>query len=93
MGKVEEHEHIFDIFTKLYDFREKNVQVISAQDSLHFYNTHQSEDNGTEKSNITSKEVDIYFLLQFFVEKHPDGHFIIDEFPFYWKGKIHIFSF
>ena len=93
MGKVEEHEHIFDIFTKLYDFREKNVQVISAQDLLHFYNTHQPEDNGTEKSNITSKEVDIYFLLQFFVEKHPDGHFIIDEFPFYWKGKIHVYSF
>ena len=36
-GKVDDHEHIFDIFTKLYDFSGTNVQVISAQDLWKFY--------------------------------------------------------
>ena len=31
-GFVDVHEHIFDIYTKLYDFHGSNVNVKSAQD-------------------------------------------------------------
>ena len=36
-GYVDEHEHIFDLYTKLYDFQGTNVKVISAQDLRDFY--------------------------------------------------------
>ena len=67
---------------------------MSAQDLLYFYKTYQAEkDSGTEESSTASKEIDIYFLLQFFIERHPDGHYITDEFPFYWKGKTYVIIF
>lgn len=36
-GYVDEHEYIFDLYTKLYDFQGTNVKVISAQDLWDFY--------------------------------------------------------
>ena len=36
-GFVEEHEHIFDIYTKEYDFLGCDVKVMSAQDLWDFY--------------------------------------------------------
>ena len=36
-GYVDEYEHIFDLYTKLYDFQGTNVKVISAQDLWDFY--------------------------------------------------------
>ena len=73
-GKVDEHEHLFDIFTKLYDFSGCKVQVLSAQDLWTFY---QSENEGA-KGNAVS----IYDLVEFFIQHHPNGHFIFDECPF-----------
>ena len=73
-GKVDEHEYLFDIFTKLYDFSGCKVQVLSAQDLWTFY---QSKNKG-----VQLWDVDIYTLVEFFVQHHPDGHFILDECPF-----------
>ena len=37
LGFVDEYEHIFDIYTKNYDFLGSDVKVISAQDLWEFY--------------------------------------------------------
>ena len=70
-GKVEKDEHIFDILTKLYDFNDTDVEVLSAQDLLKFY-------QGWQK--ITPND-DIYTFVEFFMKNHSEGHFIIDECP------------
>ena len=76
-GFVEEHEHIFDIYTKLYDFLGCDVKVISAQDLWDFY---KSKHPGADK-----KKIDVYTMAEFFVDKHSNGHFVVDECPF--KGE------
>ena len=73
-GKVKEHEHLFDIFTKLYDFYDSNVCVLSAQDLWTFY---QSKNIGHKR-----KDVDIYSLVEFFILHHANGNFVLDECPF-----------
>ena len=73
-GKIDEHEHLFDIFTKLYDFSGGKVQVLSAQDLWTFY---ESRNKGAKR-----EDVDIYTLVEFFIQHHPNGHFILDECPF-----------
>ena len=72
-GVVDEHEYIFDIFTKIYDFLGSNVQVLSAQDMLAFYESKNKGDN--------QKYIDIYSLVEYFVQQNSHGHFIIDECP------------
>ena len=73
-GEFDEHEHLFDIFTKLYDFSRCNVQVLSAQDLWTFY---ESKNRGACRED---KDIDV--LVYFFIQHHPDGHFILDECPF-----------
>ena len=73
-GMVEEDEYIFDIYTKAYDFHESHVIVISAQDLWGFY---ESKNKGADR-----KKVDIYFLVEYFIEHHQHGHFVLDECPF-----------
>ena len=77
-GFVEEHEHIFDIYTKEYDFLGCDVKVISAQDLWDFY---KSKHPGADK-----KKIDVYTMAEFFVDKHSNGHFVVDECPFERKG-------
>ena len=79
-GFVDEHEHIFDLYTKLYDFQGSNVKVISAQDLLSFYaSNHRMK---TAWNYITRKKIDVYTMAEFFVEQHSNGHFVVDECPF-----------
>ena len=74
---VGKYEHIFDIYTKWYDFVGSNVKVLSAQDLRDFY-----------KSKHQGKVADVYQMAEFFVDEHSNGHFILDECPFkYGKGK------
>ena len=68
---IDQDEHIFDIYTRLYDFLGSNVKVLSAQDLRDFY-----------KSRHQGKEADVYQMAEFFVEEHSNGHFIVDECPF-----------
>ena len=73
-GFLDEHDHIFDLYTKLYDFQGSNVKVISAQDLHSFYTSNHKME--------TRKKVDVYTMAEFFVEKHSNGHFVVDECPF-----------
>ena len=73
-GVVDEHEHIFDIYTKLYDFGGSNVIIINAQDVFDFYKS--------KHKMVDRKKMSIYKLADFFVEYHPNGHFVVDECPF-----------
>ena len=78
-GFVDEHEHIFDIYTKEYDFFGTSVIVKSAQDLGDFYESYHKRAN--------KKYINIYELAKFFVEQHSNGHFVIDECPFRTNGK------
>ena len=73
-GHVDEHEHIFDIYTRFYDFKSSGVHFQSAQDLWVFY---KAGNKGSDK-----KDIDIYTLVQHFVKHHPDGNFVLDEVPF-----------
>ena len=73
-GIIDEVEYIFDLYTKLYDFHGSDVHVITAQDLWTFYES--------KTMDADRKNVDIYFLVEFFVHHHPDGNFILDECPF-----------
>ena len=82
-GEIDDYKKIFDIYTKLYDFLGTDVKVISPQDLWKFYKSHHKE--------AKKKEVDIYKLVIFFIEHHPNGHYIVDECPIFWrKGKKHL---
>ena len=72
-GFVDEYEYIFDLFTKIYDFQGSNVQVISAHDLWAFY---ESKNKGANRV-----DVDVFILVEYFVQNHANGHFIIDECP------------
>ena len=76
---ADKHEHIFDLYTKEYDFFGTDVQVISAQDLWTFY---ESKNKGVNREGVN-----IYDLVEFFVEHHSNGHFITDECPFLEHGK------
>ena len=78
-GFVEDHEHIFDIYTKEYDFLGSDVQFKSAQDLWDFYQS--------LHKNADKHKVDIYRMASFFVKKHFNGHFVFDECPFRRNGK------
>ena len=73
-GKVEDYEHIFDIYTKAYDFTASEVVVKSAQDLWDFY---EAQKKGSDKT-----EVDIYTLVECFVQNNPNAHYVLDEVPF-----------
>ena len=73
-GKVDDYEHIYDIYTKLYDFTSGDVIVKSAQDLREYY---EAQNKGSDR-----KKIDIYALVEYFVQNHPNGHFVLDEVPF-----------
>ena len=90
-GFVNNHEHIFDIYTKEYDFHgcNGNVKVISAQDLKNFYAKHPKLDTFKNyfRRKVQKKKVYIYTMAEFFVEQHSNGQFVVDECPFRPNGK------
>ena len=70
-GFVDDNEHIFDLFTKMYDFHGSDVNVISAQDLWHFF--------ASKNKMVNRENVDIYILVEYFVQHHPEGNFVTDE--------------
>ena len=82
-GIVDEDEYIFDLYTKSYDFHGIAVKVVSAQDIWAFY---QSKNRRADRH-----EFDIYFLVEYFIRHHQNGHFVLDECPFLQQnGKLTI---
>ena len=92
-GIVDEYEHIFDIFTKCYDFIGSDVQVKSAQDLWKFYEeTHPIVKKLTKFSWIKEtirKRTNIYQLVEFFISHHPNGHYFWDECPILYSKRKH----
>ena len=80
IGFVDIHEYIFDIYTKAYDFHGSNVKVVSAQDLLTFYKS--------KNKRANRYHVRVYQLVEYFVQHHSDGHFVLDECPFLSVGKL-----
>ena len=70
---MDEDEHIFDIYTKAYDFLGHDVKVKSAQDLWDFY-------EANHKGSVRRK-IDIYTIAEYFVEQHSNGHYVVDECP------------
>ena len=80
-GNVEDHEHIFDIYTKLYDFKHHDVIVKSAQDLWDWYK------RKTRLHWFKKKEdVNIYQLVEYFVQHNRRAHYVLDECPFLSNG-------
>ena len=73
-GKVEDHEHIFDIYTKLYDFKDHDVIVKSAQD---LWDEFAKRNPGSDKQGVN-----IYQLVEDFVQHNRRAHYVLDECPF-----------
>ena len=71
-------EYIFDIYTKEYEFQDSSVKVISVQDLWTFYES---------KKGAEQSKVDVYCLVEYFVQHHSEGHFVLDECPFLMVGK------
>ena len=78
-GLVDEHEHIFDIYSREYDFFESDVKPISAQDLWNFYKYRHKD---ADRSKIA-----VYTMTEFFIEQNSNGHFVVDECPFRRRGK------
>ena len=76
-GNILNDEHIFDLYTKWYDFWGSTVEVKSAQDLY----TYCSELTKNEK-RLTKQKWDIYSLVEKFMEHHPHAHYVLDEVPF-----------
>ena len=73
-GFVDKDEYIFDIYTKGYEFQGSNVKVVSAQDLLTFYKS--------KNKRANRYHVRVYELVEYFVQHHSEGHFVLDECPF-----------
>ena len=77
-GIVVEDEYIFDIYTREYDFQGSYVRVVSAQNLWTFYDS--------KNKGANQKKVDIYVLVEYFIQHHQLGHFVLDECPFLWSS-------
>ena len=73
-GEVDDHEHIFDIYTKLYDFKDHDVIVKSAQDLW--------DEFAKRNPGSHTRDVNIYQLVEDFVQHNPRAHYVLDECPF-----------
>ena len=73
-GLPEKHRSIFDILSEEYDFQSTNVNFVDAQQLRSFY-----EENNN--SLFKKTDVDVLTLTEFFIEKHPNCSFILDEVP------------
>ena len=87
-GTVDDHESIFDIYTRSYEFLTSDVSFKSAQDLKAYYDAQKKKTNRgncfacTSGGESDDEELDIYSLVEFFVEQHPNAHYVLDEVPF-----------
>ena len=72
-GKPNPFRYVFDIITRIFDFRQTNVQAKDVRDLCDYYE---------DTSNKQSSNTDVYSLCLHFLSEHPHSHFILDEVPF-----------
>ena len=102
LGEISRFEHIYDVYTKLYDFVSTDVIVLSAQDLWRIYQERKQHEQPTgilkrivksmscgTKHNETFylEDDEIYSVVESFIKNNANGHFIIDECPFILDGK------
>ena len=78
-GKVDNHESIFDIYTHQYEFLGCDVVPKSAQDLRDY---HDAQTKGVPESERNKEKVDIYSLVEYFIQHNPNAHYVLDEVPF-----------
>ena len=91
VGKVDDPESIFDIYSKTFEFLTSDVTFMSAQDLKAYYDF---QNNVSDSYNVSkclqceqevytrSRKQGIYTLVEYFVKNHPDAHYVLDEVPF-----------
>ena len=72
-GITEKYKFIYDILSETYDFDGADVVFIDAQKLWDFFKKYHP--------NAKRSKHDILELAEFFIRKHPDSSFILDEVP------------
>ena len=68
---------IFDVKTEMEFDGIAGIKFLSLQDLLHYYQ------NTTGKDG---RHLNVYQLAIFFIERHPGGHFMLEEVPLLKDG-------
>ena len=71
--------YIFDVKSEIELERHK-IKFLSCQDLLEFY----KKETGTN-----GEGVNVYELALFYIERHPNGYFFLDEVPLMKEGSYH----
>ena len=79
---MEGEDGLFDLYTKFYVFYQKQnsgrvIIVKTVKDIQHWFNSF-----NIGMTNMRSKHVDIYTMVEMFIKVYSNSHFFIDECPF-----------
>ena len=69
---------IFDVKSEMEFEGIENIVYLSVHDLLHYYQ---------EQTGKDGKRLNVFQLALFFMERHPHGHFMLDEVPLIKNGK------
>ena len=73
--------YIFDVKSEM-ELEKHQIKFLSCQDLLKYYKD-QTGENG--------EGLNVYQLVQFFIEKNPNGYYFLDELPLI-QGEFNSFS-
>ena len=86
-GMPQGEKYVFDVASKL-EMENTNVRAIDAQDLVKFYNDQQAVRGGFDPDTaativaVNDGGLNVYELVEFFVQANPNSCIIIDECPF-----------
>ena len=63
--------YIFDVKSEM-ELEKHNIKFLSCQDLLEYYQ---------KETGLNGEEMNVYELVQFFMEKNPNGYYLLDEVP------------
>ena len=70
-GMAKKNIYIFDVKSEM-ELEKHNIKFMSCQDLLEYYQ---------KETGINGEEKSVYELVQFFIEKNPNGYYLLDEVP------------
>ena len=68
--------YIFDVKSKV-ELKKHGIIFLSCQDLLEYYK---------EKSGRNGKDINVYELVNYYMERNPNGYYFLDEVPFIQEG-------
>ena len=81
-GKPDKRRHVFDVITDEYEFTQTGHETtpifVDIPKLMDHYLKHQPL--GAKALGVF-KTLTVYDLLAFFISRHPDSHYVIDEVP------------